>query len=326
MRYNETNSEQIGGRNIIEKIEDDSSIIEVSAQVMSDINGKLQANYDLIVCGNIDVESLTVMGSLVCFGNCKAEDLNVQGRCDIFGVLEVNDALFSDDLRAREIVADKIEVMGKVICDSIDCTEKLICHNSILVSAGIMGDGSFDSNLIICGEYAFTEDNENVFVANEIEDRLVEPNPNAHADPSADITGMDWGECEEYLRTLSKEDPDYRIDYEAYLELVKWSDNTKIKSINQYICLAELLNRKGEKYKESDLYHVVKEELFDKSYSNIFNMQILSLSQEEFIRLNYKLYASKEIIPSDAYRFLLEELYSKIGLKYNTVVMMLGEE
>ncbi|SKC04047.1 hypothetical protein SAMN06296386_1159 [Lachnospiraceae bacterium] len=325
MRYNETNSEQVGGRNIIEYIEDDNTIIEVSAQVMSDISGKLQANYDLIVYGSIDVDSLTVMGSLVCFGNCKADNMNVQGRCDIFGALEVNDALFSDDLRVREIVAERIEVTGKVICDSIDCREKFIGHNSILVSEGIMGEGKWDSNLIICGEYAFTEEKKHVFVVNEIDEQTEKRDPAVCVDLSMDVSEMDWSECEDYLRDLSREKPDYRGDYEAYLELVKWSDNTKIKSLNQYICLAELLCREGEKYRESDLYNVIKEELFDKAYNYIFDMQIRSLSQKDFIGLNYKLYESKDIIPDDVYRFLREELYSKIGLKYNTVVMMLGE-
>ena len=325
MRYNETNSEQIGVRNIIAEILDDDSIIEVSAQVMSDIYGKLQANYDLTVYGNIEVESLTVMGNLVCFGNCKVDSMNVQGRCDVFGTLEAGDALLSDDLRARELIIEKMEVKGKVVCDTIDCQGEFICHNRVISSEGIMGEGHLKCGLVICGEYAFTEENDNVFVISEIEERIEGLQPKGETVPEKDVSEMDWQECEEYLHTLSQNNPDYKQAYEDYLELYKWSELTKIQSINQYIKLADLLNTEIKEYKESDLYCVIKNELLDKAGVYIFDMDIESLSQETFSKLIYQVYKNRAIIPDDVYVFLREKVYNSIGLKYSTVALMLGE-
>ena len=192
MRYNETNSEQIGGRTIIAEIMDDDTIIEVSAQVMSDIYGKLQANYDLTVYGNIEVESLTVMGNLVCFGNCKVDSMNVQGRCDIFGALEAREALLSDDLIARELIIEEMEVKGKVVCDTIDCQGELKCNSRVIASEGIMGEGHLKCGLVICGEYAFTEENDNVFIVSEIEERIKGLQSKDETIPEKDVSEMDW--------------------------------------------------------------------------------------------------------------------------------------
>ena len=325
MRYNETNSEQIGGRTIISEILDDNTIIEVSAQVMSDIYGKLQANYDLIVYGNIEVETLTVMGDLVCFGNCKADSLNVQGRCDIFGDLEAREALLSDDLRARELIIEEMEVVGKVICDTINCQGKLIGHNKVIVSEGIMGEGQLKCDLVICGEYSFAEGNSNVIVVSEIEERLERCHSEEEVVTGKDVREMDWRQCEEYLHSLSAKNPDYKQAYEAYLELYKWSEFTKIQNLNQYIKLTNLMNTEVKEYKESDLYCVIKEELLDKSATYVFDLSLGTLSQEEFAEMVYHIYKNKSIIPNEVYDFLREKIYNKIGLKYSTVTLMLGE-
>ena len=68
MRYNEVNSEHLGELNIISNIQDDDSIFEVSLIVATDIQGNIRANYDLTVQGNIDADSLLVMGNFICFG------------------------------------------------------------------------------------------------------------------------------------------------------------------------------------------------------------------------------------------------------------------
>ena len=153
MRYNEKNSKQVGEKNIILELSDSNTIVEVSAQIMTDITGRLQANYDLIVYGNIDVDSLTVMGNLICFGNCKARNMNVQGSCNVVGSLEVQDGLLSEVLRAHELLVDSLEVKGKIICDTLDCQGKLICHDKVLVSEGLMGEGELKCDLVFCGEY-----------------------------------------------------------------------------------------------------------------------------------------------------------------------------
>lgn len=326
MRYNEKNSEQIGERNIIPKLLDDNTIVEVSAQIMCDVQGKIQANYDLIVYGDIDVSSLTVMGNLICFGNCKAKNMNVQGSCDIYGNLEVQDGLLSDTLRAREVVIDSLEVKGKVICDTLDCQGHLVGHNKVLAADGIMGSGELDCDLILCGEYAFADDNDNIFVANEIEEKLSNIQPQVkQEDPVVDIESMDWDDCKEYLKKLSERHPEYKADYDAYIELEPWSELTKLKSINQYIELTELLTRNVELYRKSDLYRVVKEDLWNKTDEYVFELKLISVSQDDFSRLLYITMLNRESIPASTYEYIRELLFNRIGLKYSTVVRMLGE-
>ena len=75
MRYNEVNSEHLGELNVITNIQDDDSIFEVSLIVATDIQGNIRANYDLTVQGDIDADSLLVMGNLICMTVTRANAL-----------------------------------------------------------------------------------------------------------------------------------------------------------------------------------------------------------------------------------------------------------
>lgn len=329
MRYNERNSEQIGEKNIITQLKDEDSVIEVSAQIMCNIKGKIQANYDLIVYGDIDVSVLNVMGHLICFGNCKAEYMNVQGNCDVFGTLHVKDGMFSDNLRVHELIAGKVEVKGKIICDSIDCQDTLYSHDKVIVSDGVMGDGTFEGNIVLCGEYAFIdEDNKNVFVVDQIQEKLAhiatQELQNEDSDV-IDIEEMDWEECEEYLSNLVNNHPIYKQEYDNYRLLLTWSECAKIKTLNQFIEVMGVLYRAGEIVQKSDLYRVVKEELWERSKIYVFDLELKTIDQTEFSKLLDIVIRNQVDLEIDVYEYLKESLFNKIGLKYSTVVMMLGD-
>ena len=169
------------------------------------------------------------------------------------------------------------------------------------------------------------EHNDSIFVANEIEEKLAHIQPKEDSDDQVIIEELAWDECEKYLEKLSQKHHEYKPDYDAYLELLRWSELTKLKSLNQYIELTELLSSDGELYKKSDLYGVVKAELWEKAANYVFDLQLQSISQDDFSRLLYLMMRNRKMISTSIYEYIRETIFNKIGLKYSTVVKILGE-
>lgn len=333
MRYNDNNCEHIGGKSIIGVLDDNDSLFEVSAVVVSELKGSVRANYDLTVYGDIEVSSLTVMGDLICFGECKAEAMNVQGSCTILGNLQVSDGLFSDMINAHDIEIGKATINGDITCNSISYEESLECNGKIIATDGVMGLGTLECSLVICGEYASVddEDNDGVFVIAEVEEyveRLKEQSTNqTSVEPSnfaiKDIASLDWDECKDYLQSLSEMNSNYTQDYLDYSELLAWSDASKLCDLKQVVELAYIISGASELIKKSDLYCVIKTDLLDKTLSNIDELILPAISEMEFSELLYKLNEISEMIPEHVFTYIQESLFNKIGLKYNTVQMML---
>ena len=329
MRYNEINSEHLGGLNIVTDIQDDDSIFEVSLTVATDIQGTITANYDLTVQGDIDANSLTVMGNLICFGDCKVDNLSVHGTCKIFGRLNVCNGIVSDDLTAADIDVKTLNVNGSIICNSLNFENTLSCTGKIIALDGIMGNGKMDCSMAICGEYASIDENTGVIVASELEDSL---NQIREAKPVEeptielkDIADLEWNECEQYLENLSKQHPEYAEDYKSYVNLLHWSEASKICDLKQFVMLMKDLFCVGKLTRTSDLYDVIRTDLFEKSEKYVFELEMPSLNQEEFAYLLNILVTYKEHISLNIYDFLSEIIFNKIGLKYSTVRLMLEE-
>lgn len=333
MRYNEANSKRLETVNIITNIQDNDSIFEVSAIVVANIQGNIRANYDLTVQGDIEADSLTVMGNFICFGNCKAKSLSVQGTCQIFGQLEVLDGIISDNLAALNIDIDTLTVNGNIICNSLNFESALSCSGRIIALDGIMGGGKMECSMVICGEYASTNENQGIIIASELEKCIkpicdvphsvnLEEKSNFQLKSVADL---DWDEYGKYLQNLSKSHPELTDDYLSYVKLFSWSEFSKICDLKQFISLMKDIFCAGELTKASDLYDVIKKELFEKTKKNIFDLALPSLSQEEFASLLNILVSYKEYISYDIYEFLVEAMFNKIGLKYSTVCLLLEE-
>lgn len=333
MRYNEVNSEHLGELNIISNIQDDDSIFEVSLIVATDIQGNIRANYDLTVQGNIDADSLLVMGNFICFGNCKVNTLSVQGTCKVFGQLEVTDGMVADNLTATDIDANTLTVNGSIICNSLNFETTLSCSGKILALDGIMGRGKVDCSIVICGEYASIDEEANVITASELEESMNQiRKANSLSKPEEastlelkNIEDLDWDECKQYLQDLSKLHPELTEDYLSYVKLFAWSEFSKICDLKQFIALMKDILCAGELTKASDLYNVIKVDLFEKSKEYVFELAMPSLNQEEFASLLNILVSNKEHISLDIYSFLIETMFNKIGLKYSTVCLMLEE-
>ena len=333
MRYNEVNSKRFGELNIVTSIEDEDSVFEVSLIVKSDIFGKVRANYDLTVYGDIDVDTLVVMGNLICFGNCKANEVSIQGTCKIFGQLEVNDGIIADDLSAADIETVTLSVNGNLVCNSLNYENCVTCTGKIIALDGVMGSGKLDCAMVICGEYAAVDDEVDLLIASELENSLrvlqekktLLEQENNQILELENVEYLGWDECEQYLKRIAEIHPEFTEEYRAYTRLFAWTEHSKICNLKQYILLMKDIFQAGDLTKNSDLYKVVKEDLYEKANAYVFDLPLPSLNQMEFADLLNTVIINRGSISIDIYDYLIEAIYNKIGLKHSTVQLMLEE-
>ena len=335
MRYNEKNCIHIGDKNAICKVLDNNSIFEVSMIVISNLQGKISSNFDLTVFGDINADSLHVLGNFICFGNCSAETMDVQGTCTIFGSLQVNDGLLSESLIAKDIDCNSLSVNSSLQCETISCDGIFTCKGKAFISDGIMGLGKIDCDLIVCGEYADIDETSRVVVINELEKLLDEHKENKDAatykkddyqEKVPNIPLMDWSECLSFLEDLAIHHKEFMLERDHYKELFQWAEYSKLSDIKQFIQLLNLIYQPGEIFRNSDLYAVIKKELFEKSFEYLYDLSLPSITQAEFSELLFIITTNRDHLDPDAYRYLQEVLYSKIGLKYSTVSLMLEDK
>lgn len=331
MRYNENNSGVFGDKIVVNNIDNDC-IFEVSCCVMGSIECiTIQANYDLIIYGDVSADSINVMGNFMCYGSCRVRELNVQGTCVVAETLETESGLFSDSIKVGELVVVDIEVRGNILCDSVVCEQQIRSSGKILVSEGMMGIGSIGCEIALCGEYATVAEDKNIFIVDEIKEKVSgqskvqSPFENEDNFDVADLNDLDWEEYLEKIKIMAKSDLKYSGDVKVYEKLYYYTDLYKFSDLQQYIEVGFLLNTPTNLIGDSDMITVIREELFKKASSYVYELSLPSLSQKKFVELLFKISSMKENVSTDIYDYLLESIYNKIGMKYSTIKLMLGE-
>lgn len=127
---------------IIDSIKHDSEIVfKSSFLVASDLtaDGKIVALFDLIVLGNVEAQDIDVKGKLICLGNC-----------NVTNSIVVQDKLFAQGLRAKNI-----EVHDDVIAQEIDVDSLTVDGNVIVGQTLAVAETAKSNQKIMCGETAY---------------------------------------------------------------------------------------------------------------------------------------------------------------------------
>lgn len=335
MRHNENNGESVNGKIIFSNIDDSNPIFEVSCFVIDNLSAKaIKANYNLTIYGDVEAQSLSVMGNFVCLGSCRVENLSVQGDCYVRGDLEISEeGLIAGNLRSKELTLNSLEVRGNIFCDSIDFDDVLVCDGKCIVSEGIMGAGIVQCNLVLCGEYASNDDDAHVVIASEIENLIAVQGINNTKEETSiwneiitKAQDTDWEEFEEYLVEKSEKESFFAQSLERYRKLLSFADYSKLVDLKQYIELVDLVFCQDEIIQKCNLKSALENHLLKKAGKYVNELTLPALTKTDFADLLHKVTNNRFNIQDDIYHFIVEQLYAKIGLKYSTVCIILGDD
>ena len=108
------------GQNLIipEVDEDEEVVFKASFSVAGNLRcaTKVTALFDLIVMGNMECKDIDVKGKLVCLGNCVVQN-----------VMDVQNEIWANDIRATRIICH-----DRIVCQGIDA-DRVKADGDILV-------------------------------------------------------------------------------------------------------------------------------------------------------------------------------------------------
>lgn len=331
MRYNECNGLMISTGVIFTDLIEDGAIFEVSSYVLQDVDSnEIQANFDLTITGNIEAITIRVQGNFICLGECKCNDLFVQGNCTILNQLTADSIFVGENLQVGEMSIIKAEVKGNVLCASIECESAITVDGNIVATEGILGSGYIQAKLCICGEYN-TIDTENggdnIFIVDEIKDRTVLDKVNLQSQ----ITEMqefgrtaEWVVLSETLEKFVDEYPKYIDEFNDYTKMLELVDLNSVNDLKIYMDVVEVLFKPHEIIGYSDLAEVIYNDLYMKSKNKVFSLDYDKMDESEFVKYLKIIHDNRIQFKEKEYKYLLEKLYNKIGLKYSSVSMILN--
>lgn len=146
----------------------DEATFKASYIVASDVkcDGKITSLFDLIVLGSIEAAELDVKGKFVCLGKCDVKGtILVQNEIWVNDVraknIETNDRIVAQEIDGETIIADGSIVVGKILA-----VEKLAkSGKNILCGETAYGSGKVVANTIITGEPLDLDEGEEAIVS-----------------------------------------------------------------------------------------------------------------------------------------------------------------
>lgn len=325
----------------------------------------INANYSLIVLGNIEANEVSILKDLICIGNIKCKRLEVTGECKCFNQIDANEVHIGNNLVISEgVIKNGGQVGGNLIIDrAVDVSGDLHINKNVIANEGTFGDGIIDCKNIIANDfiendvkckninyiledssrykvnkestqepsiygfdslYDFVEskdfsqyiDNKNKFINNQIKKWFT------------DIESKyKYNEIEEILSKLSKLSPIFKKSYLLFKDILDFSYNDKIDKLDIFIKLLDY-KRQLPKYISNisicrDMFGV----FLEAQRKNIKEMDLSTIkTHREFTKLLNQVENIKKYLSKDEYFYILDKIYSHIGIKTSMVKRFLDME
>ena len=198
---------------IIHNLECQTDVVFKTSYIVAaglQIPGKITAQFDLIVLGDVNAKEIEVKGEFICLGNCVVED----------------NIVVHDRLMGKLIKAKSIEVHDQIVAQEIDAETILADDNIIAAQTLAVESYASSGRNILCGETAYGAGKiaaRAVLTVDEIDmDDGVEAVINPHAYESVPKEEPQTGE---HIYEIAKQ-YEKKNDYEGFLAtLNKGCDN-----------------------------------------------------------------------------------------------------
>lgn len=266
----------------------------------------LNADSNVTVIGKFDSENTTVKGSLIVKNDIAVKYLNAKNVRVDGGMSTISNATIEESFYSSENAIFESDVN----CPLVYCEQAIIISGSAKVDRVVYGefcDCNCDCNQLL---QIGTEYNVRASLGTEI--------VNCQEELQGLIEEDDWEEILSYLKSISGKTRSNMENYEQYNRMLEYSYMTHLNNLNEYIDIIYIYFNKFFLLKSSgvieDVYNA-----FIVDNTEYISLKFKIHSHDEFAECLQKLCKLKDNIDKVIYSFLLDELYSNIGIKYNLV-------
>lgn len=319
----------------------------VFGEFVSDEN--IHACYDLTVFGSICAKKITVNGSLIVFGNITSEYVQVQK--DIFcnGNIDVKELNGFANITAKSVNSTIIFCGNKIIVDETINIEELCEVDNIMVACeGIIGSGRLKvKNAVANDFFEFTGNVEGkVFEIYAMENNKLMSNisPLYVQQKKVDDYTFDYRksydkvleqisnialieEEDQLLSSLEKftfDKVSFNDIYEQFKLIIEYSYRHDIDNIYDYLIIVKSDNEMPVTLKNYETVSGVFDVILKNAKVKLNELSFAVNSSMKFAEAVNIATRYKEYLAED-YEFIMNAIFSSIGIKYNTVKNVLSE-
>lgn len=334
-------------------ISEDNIFFESSYVVLGTVSEckKIVANYNLIVFGDIEADSIDIKGNLLVFGNVKCNELNVGGNFECKHDLSANTVMIGQTMTVKRLQTDHTIIQKDLYIQSAFVNKTLEVNGNIICSEGIIGEGKCISKNIIIKEYYHIdmiaeelvlidqikniEDNEGIsFLEFDIE-KLFEENIFNNPDLLINISktqleinrrvseefenyiaviedSLDYDDIFQELQKISKDNPVLERIKELYGHVLRFSEVNKVSSVEEFIALLTLKRETPKFLYKISLVEDVLNNFFEIQKGRFPELDIKYSESDLVIQNLYFLNQNRHLITNDGYENLKKKLISHL--------------
>lgn len=329
----ETSDVMLGNINIAEAIDTRDDILFSESYVIAGAKlcaGKIYANYDLVVVGDLEAIEVEINGDLVVNGNIKAERVRCQ-RLTCTGRVHIDSLQCDEDLLAKFVSGNTVQVQGSLLAsDTIIIDQKCEVERYVVAGEGISGEGWLSAQSTIVGEYM---DFDGIVESNVYEIATMFSSAQKQQDSSSD-SGKDFEirlekMLNEFYETIEPEEQDLileKISKCAEVQKVSFAELSYLfYEIDRISYLDKIVNLRDYlliKYTEKVFpQFLVEYETIEHVYSTLIkeaDASEMDYSADDILQfaMSLKIVTTEFGEETDEYA---DKIFSSIGLKYSFV-------
>jgi hypothetical protein len=312
-------------------------------------DGNIHACYDLTVFGSISAKKITVNGSLRVFGSITSDYVQVQK--DIFCNANINVKELNgyDNIFAKAVNSAQIFCGNKMLVnETINIDELCEVDNIMVACEGIIGRGSLKVKNAVANDYFefIGTVQGNVFEIYEMESNMKIPENisivreqkalddyaydcrKSYGEVQKQISNIALIEDEEQLisalEKLTFDKASFNNIYEQFKLIIDYSYRNEIDNIYDYLIIAKSDNELPAALKKYETVSGVFDVIFRNAKVKLSELNFAVNSSTQFAEAIHIAAKYKEYLAGD-YDFIMDAIFSSIGIKYNTVRKVLSE-
>ncbi len=330
----ETSDILVGDTNITEAVETSDDLFFSETYVVTGSKlcaGKIYANYDLIIIGDLEAEAVEVNGELVVNGNLKAEKVRCH-KLVCTGRTWVGDMQCDEDVLTKFLTGNTVQVQGSVMVeDALVVADECFVDGNIMAGEGISGSGSLHADGVVVGDYFDLDGN---VEANVYEIATMFEAVSSNIIDSDNMNGRNFDKLlkkllDDFWITVIQKDEDtiieelskcaknQRVSFEelCYLfgEISRISYMDDIANLRDYI----LVKYAESTFPESLLTYETIEHVFTDMLREV-DFTELDYSAENLLQFTFSLKIVTTIFRDELEEFA-DKIFSSIGLRYSFV-------
>lgn len=336
---------------------DNTSIILKELECSEDIT----ANYSLIVFESIIGKNIEVKNDLICYGDIECKELNVQGDLKCYGNVNVEKIDIKGNVTINTGYIDGGTIGRNLIVESsLEIVSDLHIDGSLICNEGIIGEGTIHCSYVYAHDYLeINVEGEHISNPIDVESKNIINNYDKlllkiqdskdlgeflnsieykegiknielileeidNIIPSLD-KDYDENQIIEILKKLSCIDRKYKFDSFVLKVIDKIQDNNKIDDLYEFLRLVNYKKKLPNYMLGINLCRYTFNNFLEKQKCNIQHMHTNNIkNNEDFAKALSLLEANKEYFAKEEYRYIVENLYKKIGVSIKMVAKNLN--